>query len=209
MMISLTPNEIAHKLALAHQPDQTPESPYPPDFFQTPLHPAAVLLPFFLRDGAWHLLFIRRTYNQHDRHRGQVAFPGGRLTPEDPNPEQGALREAWEETGLAPEDVTILGRLRDILTITQYCVTPVVGVIPWPYRFVPQPEEVSRIFSIPLDWLADPTNRESRVRDLQVSGQQVPVIYYQNYDGETLWGASARITLMLLEALGLSPLGTL
>jgi len=203
-MISLNIAEIRHKLAAAYLPGQIPESPYPSDFFQTPLQPAAVLLPFFLRDGTWHLLFIRRTYNQHDRHRGQVAFPGGRLNPEDAGPEQGALREAWEETGLDPKDVTVLGRLRDMLTVTNYCVTPIIGVIPYPYNFVPQPEEVSRIFSIPLHWLADPANRETRARDLQVSGQQVPVIYYQPYDGETLWGASARITLMLLESLGLS-----
>lgn len=203
-MISLDITEIRRKLETAYQPGQIPESPYPPDFFQTPLQPAAVLLPLFLRDGAWHLLFIRRTYNQHDRHRGQVAFPGGRLNPEDTGPEQGALREAWEETGLDPKDVTVLGRLREMLTVTYYCVTPIIGVIPWPYNFVPQPEEVSRIFSIPLDWLADPTNREIRVRDLLVSGQQVPVIYYQPYDEEILWGASARITLMFLESLGLS-----
>lgn len=205
-MISLNMAEIKCKLSAVYLPGQTPESPYPPDFFQSPLHPAAVLLPFFLREGAWHLLFIRRTYNQHDRHRGQVAFPGGRLNRKDSGPKQGALREAWEETGIVPEDVTILGRLRDVLTVTHYCVTPFVGVIPWPYTFIPQPEEVSRIFSIPLDWLADPANRETRVRDLKVGGQQVPVIYYQPYDGETLWGVSARITLMLLESLGLSEL---
>jgi 8-oxo-dGTP pyrophosphatase MutT (NUDIX family) len=203
-MISLTTDDIKHKLATAYQPGQDAESPYPPDFFQTPLTPAAVLMPIFLQEGAWHLLFIRRTYNPNDRHRGQVAFPGGRLEPEDTSPEQGALREAWEETGLAPKDVTVLGRLRDMLTITHYRVTPIVGVIPWPYTLVPQPEEVNRIFSVPLDWLADPAHRETRVRDLQVSGKQVPVIYYQPYDGETLWGASARIMLMFLESLGLT-----
>ena len=206
-MMCLNPDEITRKLTAAYQPSLPPESPYPPGFFRSQLQPAAVLIPIFYREEAWHLLFIRRTYNQRDRHRGQVAFPGGRLNPEDSGPEGGALREAWEETGLLPEDVHVLGRLRSMLTITHYCVTPIIGVIPWPYKFVAQPEEVSRIFSIPLDWLANPANRETRVRDVQVSGEPVPVIYYRPYDGETLWGASARITLMFLEALGLAESG--
>jgi 8-oxo-dGTP pyrophosphatase MutT (NUDIX family) len=203
-MISLTPNDIARKLADAYRPGLSPQSPYPSSFFQSPLFPAAVLLPLFSRKGAWHLLFIRRTYNQQDRHSGQVAFPGGRLTAGDQGPERGALREACEETGLHPDDVQILGRLRDMLTITHYCVTPIIGVIPSTYIFVPQAEEVSRIFSIPLEWLADPSNRKTRFRNLEVNGEQVPVIYFKPYDGETLWGASARITLMLLDVLGLS-----
>ena len=87
-------------------------------------------------------------------HSGQVAFPGGRADPEDTDPEQTALREAYEEIGLRPSDVHLLGRLQDYLTITNYQVTPVVGVIPWPYDLHPAEEEVSRVFAIPLDWLA-------------------------------------------------------
>ena len=79
-----------------------------------------------------------------------------------------------------------------------------MGVISWPYNFTLHEGEVARIFSIPLNWLADPENREVRMRGLQVLGKEVPVIYFQKYDGELLWGASARITLLLLEALGLA-----
>ena len=200
----LTTSEIAQKLDESFDPSLAPESPYPADYIQSNLVPAAVLLPFFYHEHAWHLLFIRRTYNLKDRHRGQVAYPGVRCNPEDQDSEHTALREAWEETGMVPRDIKILGRLRDLVTITSYCVTPIIGVIPWPVPLVPQPDEVSRIFSIPLLWLANEANRAVRCREIQVLGQEVPVIYFQPYDGETLWGASARITLLLLEALGFS-----
>jgi 8-oxo-dGTP pyrophosphatase MutT (NUDIX family) len=166
--------------------------------------PAAVLIPFLKVENGWHLLFIRRTAIPKDRHSGQVAFPGGRCDPTDSTVEKAALREAQEEVGINPRDVHILGRVRDMLTITNYRVTPIVGTIPWPYNFIPQSDEVARIFSIPINWLADPGNHEVRMRGLQISGQDIPVIYFQKFDGELLWGASARITLLLLEALGLA-----
>jgi 8-oxo-dGTP pyrophosphatase MutT (NUDIX family) len=165
---------------------------------------AAVLLPLIENEDGWHLLFIRRTHQKNDRHGGQVAFPGGRWEPEDKNAKQAALREAFEETGLKAKDVRILGCIQDLVTITGYLITPVVGVIPWPYNLIPQPNEVDRIFTIPLHWLSDPTNKEVCTRDLQLQGKSIPVIYFKSYKGEILWGASARITVLLLEALRLS-----
>jgi 8-oxo-dGTP pyrophosphatase MutT (NUDIX family) len=150
--------------------------------------------------GAWHVLFTRRNANLPE-HSGQVAFPGGRSDPEDLNPEMTALREAHEEIGLAPQDVSVIGRLHDFLTITNYQVTPIVGVIPWPYHFHLAEEEVSRVFTIPLDWLAEPSNYEEQWRSLPAPFEPVPVIYYQEYDGEILWGASARFTLALIRSL--------
>jgi 8-oxo-dGTP pyrophosphatase MutT (NUDIX family) len=191
-------------LAKSLNPDLPPESPYPQEFVQTHILRAAVLLPFLRKEGQWHLLFIRRTFHEEDRHKGQVAFPGGRCNSQDQSAEAAALREAFEETGILPEDVKILGRLRDMLTITGYQVTPIVGAIPWPYHLIPQPEEVSRIFTVPLHWLADPNNRVIRNREIQIQGKSVPVIYFKQYEGEILWGASARITMLLLEALGFS-----
>lgn len=202
--MEFTPSKMTQKLAQAFDPTLGPESPYPKEFIQARLQPASVLLPLLQKDQEWHLLFIRRTHNERDHHRGQVAYPGGRRNLEDTDSTHTALREACEETGITPKDVQVLGRLRDMVTITCYRVTPIVGVIPWPYPLVAQPSEVSRIFTIPLKWLVDPKNREARYREFLVQGKQVPVIYYQPYDGETLWGASARITLLFLESLGLS-----
>jgi len=201
--MNLSEKEIARRLALAPT-DSLPESPYPLRISETPPHPAAVLIPFLRQGTEWQLLFIRRAHHPHDRHGGQVAFPGGRCNPEDPDATSVALREAQEEVGLHPQDVRVLGRLRDMLTITNYRVTPIVGAIPWPYNLRPQPEEVSRIITIPLAWPADPAHRETKQRHFQQQGQRFPVIQYQPYDGEILWGASARMTLLLLEVLGLA-----
>jgi 8-oxo-dGTP pyrophosphatase MutT (NUDIX family) len=130
-----------------------------------------------------------------------VAFPGGRADPEDPTPQHTALREAFEEIGLDPADVRVLGRTGSYLTVTNYQVTPIVGAIPWPYLLRPAPDEVSRVFTIPLTWLADPANHEERLRELPHPYGSATVIYFHPYDGEVLWGASARITLNLLQIL--------
>jgi 8-oxo-dGTP pyrophosphatase MutT (NUDIX family) len=139
-----------------------------------------------------------------DPHSGQVAFPGGRGNPDDSDAIQTALREAREEVGIQPDDVRVLGQVRPMVTITNYRVTPIVGAIPWPYALTPQAEEVARIFTIPLAWLADPANQSVQMHGLQFLGQDVPVIYFKKYQGELLWGASARMAVLLLEALGLT-----
>lgn len=194
----LSTNDIRERLAAL--PASPPHNHYPPGFLSERQSPAAVLIPLQRREDGWHVVYIRRTEVPHDRHSGQVAFPGGRVEAGDANVLAAALREAHEEINLAPGDVQVLGRLNDFITVTNYSVTPVVGVLPWPYEFKAQPGEVSRIFSIPLAWLADETHRRTVVRELP-SGGHVPVIYFDEYDGELLWGASARFTVSFLEAI--------
>ena len=162
--------------------------------------PAAVLIPLYLDGGEWHVLFTRRTDRLAD-HRGQVAFPGGRIEDEDAGPVPAALREAQEELDVAPEDVDVLGRLDSLLTVTQFLIAPAVGVIPWPYPIRPNPDEVALAFGVPLDWLRDPANLEMRRRKAIVPGQSVSVYYFTPYQGEVIWGVTARITLGLLELL--------
>jgi hypothetical protein len=97
-----------------------------------------------------------------------------------------------------------MDRLR---TITNYCVTPVVGVIPWPFGIKLAEIEVSRVFSIPLEWMADPTHHETRYRTVPEPFSKLlheklhPVIYFQTYQDELLWGVSAEITLNLINTL--------
>ncbi|MBN1668444.1 MAG: CoA pyrophosphatase [Anaerolineales bacterium] len=200
----LTEREIQLRLAQALDPQAEAECPYPADYFEQPPQPAAVLIPMIAQPDGWHLVLIRRSLQDQDRHSGQVAFPGGRCEAGDQNAEQAALREAQEEINLQPADARVLGRLKCFRTITNYLVTPFVATMPWPYPLRPQPSEVARIFSIPLGWLADRGNHQIRHRAIQLQSSPLPVIFFDDYDGEVLWGASARITMMFVEALGLA-----
>ncbi len=177
-----------------------PESDFPEEILKGRTKRAAILIPLFFYQDEWHLLYTRRNENLSE-HGGQVAFPGGMVSDDDPDLETTALREANEEIGLRPEDVRLLGRLHDFLTITNYRVTPFVGQIPWPYTFTLSEDEVAHIFSIPLSWLNDPCNREDRIRQLPVPYPTISVTYFNPYQGQILWGASARFTLALLEVL--------
>lgn len=161
--------------------------------------PAAVLVPLIQEDGRWSLLFTRRAETLVN-HKGQVSFPGGAVDPQDSSPEETALREAHEEIGLLPGDVRIVGRLNYLQTVSNFLITPIVGQIRWPYRFRVSPFEVSRVFTIPMDWLADLRNREEHPRVFP-DGHAENIIYFKPYDGEILWGASARITVELLKVL--------
>jgi 8-oxo-dGTP pyrophosphatase MutT (NUDIX family) len=202
-MVDLTESEIQKRLQWALESDPgDPYLEYLPLLLQAKgkPKPAAVLIPLLREDSAWHILFTRRR-DDLPEHSGQVAFPGGRADPGDTSTEGTALRESWEEIGLQPEDVHILGRLRAYLTITNYLITPVVGVIPWPYTLQLETREVSRAFTIPLAWLMDPVNHEERPRLLPTPNPPVTVIYFKHYDGEILWGASARLALALIRAL--------
>jgi 8-oxo-dGTP pyrophosphatase MutT (NUDIX family) len=196
---TLTEQEIRLRLTAAQHAQV--DSPYPPGFLKEQLKRASVLIPLLRQRDGWHILYIRRTANQNDPHSGQVAFPGGAADLGDADPVETALREAREEIGLNPNDVQVLGRLNDFVTVTSYLVTPIVGTIPWPYPLRLAAEEVSRAFTIPLDWLADPKNRQEQYRPLPQPFQPIPVIYYKPYQGEVLWGASARLTVRLIEVL--------
>lgn len=205
MYRELSEEEITTRLAIIdhHKEMQASYNPrFPPEMFSGYPSSASVLVPMLRKGGKWEILFTRRTSSLPE-HSGQVAFPGGRADPEDDSPEATALREAEEEIKLNPSDVRILGRLRELRTITNYCVQPIVGIIPWPYNFILAKEEVSRIFSIPLEWLADPENHSIQFRELPEPHPPAPVIYFNRYDGELLWGVSAEITLNFLESLQL------
>jgi 8-oxo-dGTP pyrophosphatase MutT (NUDIX family) len=163
---------------------------------------AAVLIPLVWWKDEWHLVFTRRTETV-EHHKGQVSFPGGGCNLDETTPEETALREAEEEIGLKMGDVRLLGRLNDVVTITHYRVTPVVGVMPWPYEVRLELAEVGRAFTIPLLWLANRANWDEQPITPDGMRRPFPVVRYHEYDGEILWGASARMTLNFLSALGL------
>lgn len=161
---------------------------------------AAVLVPIIDDDDPARLLLTRRT-DDLPTHRGQVAFPGGFMDPDERNPVESALREAEEEIGLPRDHVEILGSLDDqIARNATVAVTPIVGRIATLPRLIPGTGEVARIFTIPLEDLAAPgrwTERTGR------EGGRIYRFVAFDHAGERLWGLSARITLQLLELLGL------
>jgi len=164
---------------------------------ETRLKCAAVLVPLVWHGDEWHLLYTRRT-DKVESHKGQVSFPGGACDEGETTPEETALREAEEEIGIAPSDVKILGRLANLITITYFRVTPVVGIVRWPNVFRLGEHEVARVFTIPLGWLANASNRWQ----FEIQGRKRALITYHPYDGELLWGATARMTVDFLNVLG-------
>jgi 8-oxo-dGTP pyrophosphatase MutT (NUDIX family) len=198
--VKLTQEIISQLLSQPNQDCLQPEADFPKELLMGPPRYAAVLIPLFVLDRQWNILYIRRTNNLPE-HSGQVAFPGGRVSSQDTGPETTALREAYEEIGLKPSDAQILGRLQDFLTITNYRVTPIVAKIPWPYPLLPSADEVSNIFHIPFSWLRNPANRKVKTRDLPPPFPPINVVYFKPYQGEILWGASARFTLALFDLL--------
>jgi 8-oxo-dGTP pyrophosphatase MutT (NUDIX family) len=164
---------------------------------------SAVLVPLLAIDGAPHLLYTRRS-NQLPRHRGQVAFPGGRHHPdEDRDLRATALRETHEEIGLDPADVRLLGALDDIETVaSSFVITPFVGHVPHPYPLRPAPGEVDAIFTVPLGVLRAPGAARQETWDF--GGRRVPIETYP-IDGHVIWGATQRITRNLLRVVDTLP----
>ncbi len=161
--------------------------------------PAAVLMALYRAKGKWQLLLTRRTDTVAE-HKGQVAFPGGEVDATDHTRAETALREAGEEIGLHPDDVTVLGCLLPYSTVTGWHITPVVGAIPHPYSFHVNPREIESVFAVPLAWLADPENLTEKPYSNPHDGSERPVFFFRPYAGHVIWGATAHMTLALLAA---------
>jgi 8-oxo-dGTP pyrophosphatase MutT (NUDIX family) len=154
---------------------------------------ASVLIPIVVHPGALTVLFTQRTVHLK-QHSGQVSFPGGRAEPGDASAEFTALREAEEEIGLHAERVEVVARLPDYLTRTGYRVTPVVGLLTPPLELVPDPREVDDVFEVPLAFLLDRRNYQSRTRS--IAGQTVGY-YVIEHEKRVIWGATAGMLLNL------------
>jgi 8-oxo-dGTP pyrophosphatase MutT (NUDIX family) len=203
--MSINPKKISQLLARTRT-DQISTCPPLPGILTEAKQPAAVLIPLLKDEEIWKILFIKRTVHQNDRHSGQIAFPGGRFDSEDLILERTALRETYEEIGLNPESVNVLGQSRSMITVTGYEVTPFVGVLPWPIALNLSQDEVEKTLLIPLDWLRNPENHRTELwRSSSVPDIELPVIFYKEYGGEVLWGASAQILVDFLELIGLMP----
>lgn len=157
---------------------------------------AAVIVPLFERAGEWHILFTKRTEKVRD-HKGQISFPGGVRAEEREPLLATALRESFEEIGLKEKDVEVLGKLEPVTTVsTNYTICPFVAVIPYPYAFALNPEEVEEVIEVPLSFLLDPANFRE---EWQVREGEMFLVYFYDYKGKVIWGATAKILKQLLE----------
>jgi len=165
---------------------------------------AAVLVPLYQTEGDFQILLIKRTEHLKT-HGGQIAFPGGIWHPEDPNPTSTALREAHEEMGIRLQDVDVLGEVDDTATATSnFLITPVVGVIPFPYPFHINAEEIADLLTLPLEILRDP--EAFREETWEKEGGTVRV-WVRREGPHIIWGATARILRHFGEILFGAPAG--
>jgi 8-oxo-dGTP pyrophosphatase MutT (NUDIX family) len=157
---------------------------------------AAVLVPLYLDGGALHAVYTKRR-DDLSKHAGEISFPGGR--PDFPEEELlvTALREAEEEIGLSRDDVELVGALPPVGTfVTSYRIHPFVGVIQPGHDWTPQPSEVEEILELSLpDLIAG-----HEMKRLLKKGVPIKTPTY-TVDGSMVWGATARITQLLLKHL--------
>jgi 8-oxo-dGTP pyrophosphatase MutT (NUDIX family) len=157
-----------------------------------PLRDAAVLIAITDRPEPG-LLLTRRTETLR-RHAGQVAFPGGRVDPEDADMVAAALREAEEEIGLPRAAVDVIGSVETYRTVTGFSITPVIGVVPPDLPLVPHDVEVAALFEVPLAFLLDPARHVQKT--VEWLGQERR-FYEMIWKGERIWGATAAMIVNL------------
>jgi 8-oxo-dGTP pyrophosphatase MutT (NUDIX family) len=166
---------------------------------KSPLVRASVLLPLFSDEpGGSSKVWLVRRGDALRTHQGQVALPGGKWDASDHDSVHTALREAYEEIGLPPGDVQILGTLDDQETLTGFVVTPHVGWIAHPFRPEPHALEVARVFSALLATF----RREGVSRTVALPDGRERVVPCFEVEGEVIWGATASILRSFVGILG-------
>ena len=159
------------------------------------LKPAAVLIAIQERADGDYVVLTKRGDNM-PTHKGQIAFPGGRVHAEDADLVATALRECHEEIGVVPEHVRVLGRLDEFTAGYGIVVTPVVGVIPPQYDFLLDLAETSAVASVPIRSLMEPG---TYVKNAHLSPGGHPSYHFYVNNGWDIWGVTARILVQFLE----------
>lgn len=157
------------------------------------LMPAGVLVPIIERASEMTVLLTKRSA-ELKHHAGQVSFPGGRMEEHDADVEAAALRETFEEVGIASHHVSVIGYLDTMPTITGYAVSPVVGLVSASAELIIDKTEVEYAFEVPLPFLLDPQND---VRTEWAAGERKVPMLEIHWDGERIWGATAFMILSL------------
>ncbi|WP_246209477.1 NUDIX hydrolase [Pikeienuella piscinae] len=162
-----------------------------------PLRPAAILCGLVERRRGLSVILTKRPETMRE-HAGQIAFPGGKIDPEDRDPVAAALREAEEEIGLASGAVEVIGPIDPYETGTGFRIEPIVGMVD--PGFVPrlEPLEVEEAFEAPLDFLMDPVNLQLLSGTW---GGRKRRYYAIPWNGRHIWGATAGMLKSLADRL--------
>ncbi|QSX77296.1 CoA pyrophosphatase [Lysobacter solisilvae] len=156
---------------------------------------AAVLVGLIDRPDGVQVLLTRRTDDLRN-HAGQVSFPGGRVEASDFDATATALRETFEEVGVAPVQVEPMGLLDPLVTISGFRVLPVVAIVDPAYVARPDPSEVAEVFEVPLAFLLDPGNLQRH--EIEHRGRARTVLEFR-WPAQRIWGVTAAILLNFRE----------
>lgn len=186
----LLPDPQSAEVTATLSPDWMPE-----DGFAGPPRDAAVLVAIVRRGDSLSVLYTERSPELRS-HSGQIAFPGGKMDPEDSGPAATAVREAKEEVALMPSDARVLGYLPAYFTGSNYMITPVVALVTPSRDFVANPDEVSSVFEVPLPLLM----REESFGTYRIRRKEVEHTTWQiAHEGLVIWGITANLTRRFYE----------
>src|SRR5690606_6594345 len=151
---------------------------------------AAVFFPLVQRPSGLHVLFTRRASHLYD-HAGQISFPGGRIEPSDHDAIAAALRETYEEIGVAPDFIRLIGTQPGFLTSTGFTMKPVIGLIRPGFTITPDTTEVAEVFEVPLSVLMD--TGLHRLHEAQLPGGGHRFYFSISWKSYFIWGATAAL----------------
>jgi 8-oxo-dGTP pyrophosphatase MutT (NUDIX family) len=193
----------ALKARFAKPPAWQPEVERETSFSNRAPAQAAVLVPIVMRgpDFAQSTVLLTQRANHMSTHSGQIAFPGGKVDPQDANHQATALREAQEEVGLDPKHVQVIGELPVYVTGTAFWVTPIIALVSPELELTPNPDEVQDVFEVPLSFLMNPAHHRRHAFEWQGAQRQWFSMPYQEPrlgpNGQSdeverfIWGATA------------------
>jgi len=193
----------ALKARFAKPPVWQPEVERETSFSNRKPAQAAVLVPIVMRgpEGTQSTILLTQRANHMSTHSGQIAFPGGKVDPQDANHQAAALREAQEEVGLAPQHVQVIGEMPVYVTGTAFRVTPVIALVTPEFELKPNANEVQDVFEVPMSFLMNPAHHRRHAFEWQGAKRQWFSMPYQEArlgpNGQSdvverfIWGATA------------------
>jgi len=156
---------------------------------QTSFHLSAVLIPIIIRQNTNSILLTKRS-EELNHHPGQISFPGGRAESSDKNALDTALRETHEEVGISKELIKVAGYLDKYTTVSDFVITPIVGIIDTEYQTQIDAFEVDYAFEVPCDVLLN--DRNYHQSEIFWQGE-MRSFWEIDYEGHHIWGATAAI----------------